>query len=106
MDGGLRKKTGGSVLAIAHNGNLSNGTMFPVVEAFGKRLDREYAEQREVGAALRGHADQGHRAHPALSPNDEFAAFEIWDKGNLDGSVAKKKRCSNSSMPARPTRTA
>src|SRR5512144_1926873 len=40
------KKTGGSVLAIAHNGNLSNGLMFPVVEAFGKRLDRDYVEQR------------------------------------------------------------
>jgi hypothetical protein len=38
--------TGGNVLAIAHNGNLSNGTMFPVVEAFGKKLDREYAEGR------------------------------------------------------------
>ena len=56
------KKTGGSVLAIAHNGNLSNGLMFPIVEAFGKKLDREYAETaREVGAALRGDADQGRR---------------------------------------------
>jgi Protein of unknown function (DUF3604) len=87
------KKTGGSVLAIAHNGNLSNGTMFPVVEAFGKRLDREYAEQRAKWERLyeatqtKGTGE----AHPALSPNDEFAAFEIWDKGNLDGSVAKKR---------------
>jgi Protein of unknown function (DUF3604) len=87
------KKTGGSVLAIAHNGNLSNGWMFPVVEAFGKRLDREYAEQRAKWERLyettqtKGTGE----AHPFLSPNDEFANFEIWDKGNLDGSVPKKK---------------
>ena len=87
------KKTGGSVLAIAHNGNLSNGLMFPVVEAFGKKVDREYVEQRAKWERLyeatqtKGTGE----AHPALSPNDEFAAFELWDKGNLDGSVAKKK---------------
>jgi hypothetical protein len=87
------KKTGGSVLAIAHNGNLSNGMMFPVVEAFGKRLDREYAEQRAKWERLyeatqtKGTGE----SHPFLSPNDEFAAFEIWDKGNLDGSVAKRR---------------
>ena len=87
------KKTGGSVLAIAHNGNLSNGIMFPVVEAFGKRIDREYAEQRAKWERLyettqtKGTGE----SHPFLSPNDEFAAFEIWDKGNLDGSVAKRK---------------
>ena len=45
------KKTGGSVLAIAHNGNLSNGTMFPIVESFGKAVDGDYAAAaREVGA--------------------------------------------------------
>jgi hypothetical protein len=85
-------KTGGSVLAIAHNGNLSNGLMFPVVESFGKKLDAEYAQTRAKWERLyeatqtKGTGE----AHPVLSPTDEFADFEIWDKGNLDGSVAKK----------------
>ena len=87
------KKTGGSVLAIAHNDNLSNGRMFPIVEAFGKSIDREYAETRAKWERLyeatqtKGDGE----AHPFLSPNDEFADFEKWDKANLDGSVAKKK---------------
>jgi hypothetical protein len=85
------EKTGGSVLAIAHNGNLSSGLMFPVVEAFGKRLNREYVETRAKWERLyeatqtKGDGE----AHPFLSPNDEFANFHRWDKGNLDGSVAK-----------------
>ncbi|HEU0253158.1 MAG TPA: DUF3604 domain-containing protein, partial [Pyrinomonadaceae bacterium] len=87
------KKTGGSVLAIAHNGNLSNGTMFPIVEAFGVKIDRQYAETRarweRLYEATQTKGDG--EAHPFLSPNDEFADFEKWDKGNLDGSVAKKK---------------
>jgi hypothetical protein len=87
------KKTGGSVLAIAHNGNLSNGTMFPIVEAFGKAIDRDYAEARAKWERLyeatqtKGDGE----SHPFLSPNDEFADQEKWDKGNLDVSVAKKK---------------
>jgi hypothetical protein len=88
-----QKRTGGSVLAIAHNGNLSNGEMFPIVEAFGKKLDREYAETRlkweRLYEATQTKGDG--ESHPFLSPNDEFADFETWDKGNLDGSVAKKK---------------
>ncbi|PSJ52197.1 hypothetical protein C7I84_26590 [Mesorhizobium ephedrae] len=86
-------KTGGDVLAIAHNGNLSNGTMFPMIESFtGKEIDREYAEQRarwEVlyeATQMKGDGE----SHPTLSPNDEFANFETWDKGNLDLSEAKK----------------
>jgi Protein of unknown function (DUF3604) len=88
-----QKKTGGSVLAIPHNGNLSNGQMFPVVEAFGKKIDREYVETRARWERLyettqtKGTGE----SHPFLSPNDEFADFELWDKGNLDGSVPKKK---------------
>jgi hypothetical protein len=86
-------KTGGKALAIAHNGNGSNGRMFPIIESFtGKKIDREYAEFRRRWEPLyevtqmKGTSE----AHPFLSPNDEFAPFEIWDKGNLDVSAAKK----------------
>ena len=85
------EKTGGDVLAIAHNGNLSNGTMFPTVEHFGKKVDKQYAEERIKWERLyevtqtKGTGE----AHPYLSPNDELADFEIWDKGNLDLSEKK-----------------
>jgi hypothetical protein len=98
------EKTSGNVLAIAHNGNLSNGSMFPAVEAFGKKLDRGYVETRARWERLyevtqtKGTGE----AHPFLSPNDEFAAFELWDKGNLDGSVAK----TNDMLPAEYAREA
>jgi hypothetical protein len=87
------EKTGGNVLAIAHNGNLSNGRMFPIIESFtGKKIDREYAETRAKwerlyeATQMKGDGE----THPFLSPNDEFANFERWDKGNLDMSEAKK----------------
>ena len=86
-------RTHGRVLAIAHNGNLSNGRMFPVVESFtGKKIDREYAEGRArweplyEATQIKGDGE----AHPLLSPDDEFADYETWDKGNLDLSEVKK----------------
>jgi len=91
MDG-YEKKTGGEVLAIAHNGNLSNGLMFPMeVQSDGKALDVSYVEQRArheplyEATQIKGDGE----AHPFLSPNDEFAAYENWDVGNLDMSQAK-----------------
>jgi hypothetical protein len=85
-------KTGGSALALAHNGNLSNGLMFPVDRQYtGRRIDREYVTKRarweplyEV-TQIKGDGE----AHPFLSPDDEFADFENWDAGNLDLSAAK-----------------
>ena len=87
------KKTGGSLLAIAHNGNLSNGIMFPVVDSFtGKKIEKKYAETRarweplyEV-TQIKGDGE----AHPFLSPNDEFADYETWDFGNLNLSAPKE----------------
>ncbi len=85
-------KTGGDVLAIAHNGNLSNGMMFPLVNPVGGGpLTREYAERRArwerlyEATQIKGDGE----AHPFLSPNDEFADFGTWDKGNLNLSELK-----------------
>ena len=85
-------KTGGSALALSHNGNLSNGIMFPVDRQYtGRRLDKEYVTKRarweplyEV-TQIKGDGE----AHPLLSPDDEFADYETWDAGNLDLSEAK-----------------
>src|SRR6267378_1489509 len=87
------EKTGAEILALAHNGNLSNGRMFPIIESFNsKRIDREYAENRMrweplyEATQIKGDGE----THPFLSPNDEFANFERWDKGNLDLTEVKK----------------
>ena len=86
-------RTGGQVLAIPHNGNLSNGIMFPIRDSFtGKRFDRDYAETRAKweplyeATQIKGDGE----AHSYLSPDDEFADYETWDKGNLDLSAPKK----------------
>ncbi len=85
--GRYEERTGGRVLAIAHNGNLSNGKMFPVETnpETGQPLTAAYAEQRarwepayEV-TQIKGDGE----AHPYLSPTDEFADYGTWDKGNL-----------------------
>jgi hypothetical protein len=86
-------KTGGRLLAIAHNGNLSNGIMFPLVESFtGNPVDLAYARTRAKWEPLyevtqiKGDVE----THPVLAPNDEFADYETWDQGNLDLSVPKE----------------
>jgi hypothetical protein len=80
------QKTGGKVLAIPHNGNLSNGLMFDdVTLTTRKPLDRAYAEARARWEPIyettqpKGDGE----THPNLSRNDEFANFERWDKASL-----------------------
>jgi hypothetical protein len=85
------KKTGGRVLAIPHNGNGSNGTMFPERTMGGDPLSRAYAESRSrwepiyEATQIKGDGE----THPYFSPDDEFADFETWDFGNFGG-VAKR----------------
>ena len=85
-------RTGGSALALAHNGNLSNGIMFPVDRQFtGGKVDKNYVEARakwepmyEI-TQIKGDGE----THPFLSPDDAFADYETWGAGNLDLSEAK-----------------
>jgi hypothetical protein len=87
------EKTGGRALALAHNGNLSNGWMFPVDKTYaGGRVNKEYVTLRAKWEPLyevtqiKGDGE----THPALSPDDEFADYGTWDVGNLDITELKK----------------
>ena len=80
------------MLAIAHNGNLSNGIMFPFDQQFtGKAVDESYVQQRAKweplyeATQIKGDGE----AHPFPSPDDKFADYETWDAGNLDLTEAK-----------------
>jgi hypothetical protein len=81
------KKTGDQVLAIPHNGNLSNGRMFALADFEGNPLTEDYAQRRQRWERLQEvmQTKGNSETHPTLSPNDEFSDFGIagWEYGNL-----------------------
>ena len=89
----FEQDTGGDVLAIPHNGNLSNGLMYSDETYAGKPLTKEIAALRASmepvmeATQIKGDGE----AHPFLSPNDEFADYETWDAANLDGTQVKQE---------------
>lgn len=90
--GDYEARTGGRVLAIPHNGNLSNGMMFMLETFAGEPFDAEYASTRaRYEPLLEVTQSKGTgEAHPLLSPDDAFADFELMDASNLTGTVAKE----------------
>ncbi len=81
------RETGGQAFAIPHNSNLSNGLMFALEDSSGRPIDADYARLRaryepvvEV-TQIKGDSE----THPFLSPDDEFADYERWDKTNIAG---------------------
>jgi hypothetical protein len=81
------KSTGGRVLAIPHNSNLSNGLMFELTQPGGGPMTADYARRRarlepvvEI-TQIKGDSE----AHPFLSPNDEFSGYGVagWELNNL-----------------------
>lgn len=85
--GEWEEKTGGKVLAIPHNGNMSNGWMFRLARYDGSPMTEQWAADRARWEPLyevfqyKGSGE----THPTMSPNDEFADHEIWDTADLSG---------------------
>ena len=79
------EKTGGQAIAIPHNSNLSGGLMFSEVMSDGNPITKEYAQNRALyeplveATQVKGDSE----THPFLSPDDEFADYESWDKSNI-----------------------
>lgn len=84
---GYEEKTGGQIMSIAHNGNWGTGMMFALKKFKGGKIDKGYASTRArwepvyEATQIKGDSE----AHPLLSPNDEFADFGTWDKGDVGG---------------------
>ena len=78
MDG--QRRAGNELLAISHNANLSGGLMYPIdVDFKGQPIDRAWAEARDRNERLTEikQIKGASETHPLLSPNDEFANYEI-----------------------------
>lgn len=94
-----QRAAGKAVMAIPHNGNVSNGLMYERAKADGTPMTAEYARQRMRNEPMseilqiKGTSD----THPLLSPEDEFADFELLstllsasgEKGKAQGSYAR-----------------
>jgi hypothetical protein len=100
-----QRKAGNELLAISHNANVSDGWMYPVDvdQTTGRPIDAAWAEARMRNERLieikqgKGQSE----THPLLSPNDEFASYELFqailglpaDGGRVDhisGSFARQ----------------
>ncbi|GAA4311420.1 DUF3604 domain-containing protein [Pontixanthobacter gangjinensis] len=90
-----QRSQGSRLLAVPHNGNASDGMMFPIGETYGgSTINKEYSQTRRRNEPvfeliqIKGASE----THPSLSPNDEFANFEIWDYTLAAGAKEPKNK--------------
>jgi hypothetical protein len=77
-----QRKAGNELLAISHNANVSDGWMYPIDidDTNGRPIDAAWAAARDRNERLveikqgKGQSE----THPLLSPNDEFASYELY----------------------------
>jgi hypothetical protein len=100
------RQTGGRVISIPHNSNLTSGEMFATHDSWDLPITYPYAATRarfepivEI-TQIKGDSE----THPYLSPDDAFADFETWDgwtgRRKPDAPVREKE------LPAEYTRSA
>jgi len=88
----VNRQRGIEALAIPHNANLSDGLMYDWNNSDGRPIDEAYALRRALNEPLseisqtKGQSE----THPKLSPNDEFANFELWNSGAIHGSYVRE----------------
>lgn len=94
-----QRMRGIAVLAIPHNPNVSDGLMFAPTDSYGQPMDDDYAARRTWNEPLVEVTQQKgtSETHPLLSPNDEFAGFELFTellitniKGQVSGSYVRE----------------
>ncbi len=77
--------TGGQVMSIPHNSNLSDGQEFSENRGNGLPIDSLYAQRRNRWEPLievtqvKGDSE----TQPLISPDDKFADFESWDETDI-----------------------
>jgi hypothetical protein len=93
------RANGSDVLAIPHNSNVSDGTMFALTDSWGNPITQQYAELRMRNEPLveMSQIKGTSETHPTLSPNDEWANFEILEEllggqriGKISGSYVRE----------------
>ena len=76
----VQRSIGVDNFAIPHNGNVSDGWMYSPNKFLAGPMDARYARRQALNEPLteiiqtKGSSD----THPAMSPNDEFANFELF----------------------------
>ena len=87
----IQRDLGLDVIAIPHNGNVSNGLMYAPTNYRGDPIDERYAKRRALNEPLTEmiQTKGASETHPSLSPNDEFADFEMFP--NLIGTRTVSK---------------